>query len=548
MKIILSIFLISITTIAFGQTESVLETATKKGRNPIVITPPITVIGTTPDASPNPNISSDIKLPDLPTSNYDVSSILKNTSVKDSSKVDQNLNSIRFSLGTYYNSNLETNIINAKQNFGLSLQHNANQVGATKDWNSKRYNNNIYLWTKLKPNEKLNFENSITFQNLGTYFYGNENDAVIYLTKGNEITYDKWFYDGSLSNEEDESPFKWEANIGANQLNGSQGLSEKNLTGSLDLKIPFSEGKYGITMNSQINKSIFSNSIANIDRSITNLQPTFFYKSSVYSIYGGINYVIESQFESKSHIFPKIEFNYQLSSQHQLAAGLTGDLQFNYFGSLIKENIYLTNKLSNFQNTKNPIQVYAIFKGGESKETSAYKYQVKLKYSTFNNLPIFINGKRDSERDPLFFNVEYIGNNSTVSNFQIDAILYGKFNPEWSNTIYLKSDNYAGDIGYSNIILRPAVDITNKINYNSNKWDFGMSIAYTGGLYGFQTKENRVVKMDDIVLINLSGSYQFSPSFRAYSNFNNLLNQKYQRIINYREIGFNFNAGILYEF
>jgi hypothetical protein len=266
---------------------------------------------------------------------------------------------------------------------------------------------------------------------------------------------------------------------------------------------------------------------------------------------GGLTYINEEQLESKSHLFPKLEFNYKLNKNHQVGAGITGDVQFNTFSSLIKENIYLANNQPYFQNTVNPTQLYAIFKGGNtinSNNEGIYTYLVKFKYASLNNLPVYVNGSRSSERDPLYFYTEYLGENSSVSNFQIDATLYNKFNQQWSNTIYVKSDNYTGDITYSNIILKPSLDLSNKINYNGANWDFALSLNYTSGLYGFQTKENRVVKMDDITLLNLSGSYQFNESFRMYGNLNNILNQQYQRIINYREIGFNFNAGILYEF
>lgn len=550
MRLLISMFFISLASLAFGQTERTLEGTVKKGSGRIKITSPITSIGTTPDPSPVPFNPSEIKLPDLPTNGLDlVSSAITNTSVADTSRVIQNLNSIRFSLGTYYNSNLETNIINAKQNFGISLQHNSNQIGVTNDWNSKRFNNNAYAWTRLNPFQQITFENSITYQNLGTYFYGNEDISTINLSRGNEITYNKWFYDGNLSNDDGDGPYKWNVSFGTNQLNGLQGLTEKNLNGGLDLKIPFENiPGFEIDLSGKFYKSIFNYSTIQTDRSIIYAQPGIYYKAKNFYLSAGINYISETQFESKSRVYPKFEFNYRVTKQHQIAAGLSGDVQFNTFSSLLKENIYLANNQSNFQNTDNPLQVYAIFKGGNSKENSAYSYQVKLKYATLNNLPAFVNGKRNTERDPLYFYVEYLGKNNPVSNFQIDATLYGKFNQEWSNTIYLKSDNYSGEIGYSNIIMRPSIDLTNKINYNGANWDFGLSIAYTSGLYGFQTKENRVVKMDDITLINLTGSYQFNESFRVYSNLNNLLNQKYQRIINYREIGFNFNAGILYEF
>jgi hypothetical protein len=206
--------------------------------------------------------------------------------------------------------------------------------------------------------------------------------------------------------------------------------------------------------------------------------------------------------------------------------------------------------LSSFTNTSSPIQIYTIFKGGNSSEVeeTRYTYFVKLKYAQINNLPIFIHGVRDSERDPLVFNPEYIGQLSSVSNFQIDASFDKKFNQIWSTSLNLKTNNFSGDIQYSNILLRPLIDLTYQITYQGLNWDFSPNIGFTSGLYGYQTKSNQVVKMENISLVNLNVGYRLTRTFRMFSNWNNLFNQKYQRIINYREIGFNFNAGVLYAF
>lgn len=458
------------------------------------------------------------------------------------------LNSIKFALGNYYHTEIETNILNTNQKNGFSFTHNSFQTGATNNWYSKRYDNKLSGFANLEPFKKLNFENKFTFQNQGSYYYGNEAPETQIRNKANKFEYRTLGYEGKISNEFTSSNVEWEGQFSVNKLEGIKDLEETNSNGQINLKAYIANG-IKLAFNSSITNSQFKNVLIDLKRTIISAQPTIVYKTSNYHLEAGVSYV-NDQAATKEYFFPKIEFGYKLNDNHQLIGGFTGDVQFNNFQSLLRENIYLNDKLSSFSNTGSPIQIYAIFKGGNSSEVeeTRYTYDVKLKYSQSNNLPIFIHGDRNSERDPLVFNPEYIGQLSSVSNFQIDANFDKKFNQTWSTSLNLKSNNYSGDIQYSNILLRPLIDLNYQVMYQGLNWDFSPNIGFTSGLYGYQTKSNQVVKMENISLVNLNIGYRLTRTFRIFSNWNNLLNQKYQRIINYREIGFNFNAGVLYAF
>ena len=467
--------------------------------------------------------------------------------ILDSSRELIELNSIKFALGNFFHTQIETNIVNKNQKNGFSFAHNSFQTGATKNWYSKRYGNKLSGFANFEPFQKLNFENKFSFKNQGSYYYGNENPETLIRSKANKFDYRTLTYEGKISNEFVSNNVDWEGLFAANKLDGIQDLAETNINGQINLKANIANG-LKLAFTSSITNSQFKNALINLKRTIINMQPTVIYQTGVYRLEAGMSYV-NDQAATKQYFFPKIEFGYKLNDNHQLIAGFTGDVQFNNFQSLLRENIYLNNNLSSFTNTSSPTQIYAVFKGrNSSQEETGYTYFVKLKYAQINNLPIFIHGGRNSERDPLVFNPEYIGQQSSVSNFQIDANFDKKINQNLSTSLDLKINNFSGDIQYSNILLRPLIDLNYQITYQGINWDFSPNIGFTSGLFGYQTKTNQVVKMENISLLNLNVGYRLTRTFRMFSNLNNLLNQKYQRIINYREIGFNFNAGVLYTF
>lgn len=478
----------------------------------------------------------------------------KQIPVKDSSKITKSLNKIEFLLGSYYNTSLKSNISNASQTFTFELEHNSNQIGSTNDWNSKSFYNNVSINPKLTFFNKFEWDSEISFGNRGSYYFGYENSPPKTISSGNEIKFENWKYHGKLSNDESGNKLKWDAIFDGEKLFGLEGLNETNLTGNLNFKRDFDfESVKGLGINiknSFINSTYSITSIVN-ERSLFQSNPTLYFNVGKFALMGGVIFINEYQKIFKKYLFPSFDFRYSFSDNHHFNVGYKGEIKFNNFNDFTFENIFLSNQQAYFENTERPSKYYAILNGENSNSNdvdSKYDYTIELAYSSVRNLPVFINNKRNSERDPLNFNIEYVGKNNNVLNLLINATFNYKYKNTWGNSLNIKSDNYSGEIGYSNIIMKPSVEVTNKIDYSGRNWDLGISFAYTGGLYGFQTKENQIVRMNDIVLINLSGNYQLSNSFRFNWIFNNLLNQKYQRIINYREIGFNFNAGVLYEF
>lgn len=464
----------------------------------------------------------------------------------DTLKAQIELNSIKFALGNYFHSEIETNISNNDQKKGFSFSHNSNQIGFTNNWYSKRYGNKVSGFANFEPFNKLNFDNKISLHDQGAYFYGNEDPITDIRNKANKLEYQTFTYEGKLSNELTSELFEWEGLFTATKLNSIQNLHETNMNGQINLKA-FISNNFKVALNSSTTNTQFKFDSIDLKRTLINAQPSITYKSQNFHIEAGLTY-INDQAKSKEYFFPKIEVGYKLNNNHQFLAGFTGDVQFNNFQSLFLENLFLAPNQAQFTNTNSPVQIFTIFKGGNDAEETGFSYLVKLKYAQLNNLPIFIQGIRGSERDPLSFNTEYIGESETVNNFQVDVIFDKKLNLNWSTSLKLKTNNYSGEILYSNIILKPSIELNYQLTFQGLKWDFTPNIAYVSGLYGYQTRIKQVVKLDDIKLINLNIGYRLSRTFRLFSNLNNILNQKYQRIINYREIGFNFNAGILYTF
>ena len=82
----------------------------------------------------------------------------------------------------------------------------------------------------------------------------------------------------------------------------------------------------------------------------------------------------------------------------------------------------------------------------------------------------------------------------------------------------------------------------------SDKLEIYPTSEILGGLNGFDGKNMLYVKMDDIYLMNLKIKYKFNKRIHLSTSLNNLNNKTYQRYLNYKELGFNFNSTLEYSF
>jgi outer membrane cobalamin receptor len=68
------------------------------------------------------------------------------------------------------------------------------------------------------------------------------------------------------------------------------------------------------------------------------------------------------------------------------------------------------------------------------------------------------------------------------------------------------------------------------------------------GLYGWNHKERKSIKLEDILDLNLKVNYLITKKFNAFVSTNNLLGKNYQRYLNYQSLGLNYTVGLAYSF
>ena len=178
---------------------------------------------------------------------------------------------------------MDANIFDASQKYGLRLSHSSNQIGATDDWNSKKYITNLIVSSKTELFNNTKFINNINFQNLGTYFFGDENISTPNKNKDNEINYNKWGFGSRLYSRSND--LKWDAIILGNKLIGLQGLNELTITGKFDLKSTrIKDTGIGFELKNNLTHSLFEYNGFEKKRSLFTSQPRITYAKKLFSL------------------------------------------------------------------------------------------------------------------------------------------------------------------------------------------------------------------------------------------------------------------------
>jgi hypothetical protein len=82
----------------------------------------------------------------------------------------------------------------------------------------------------------------------------------------------------------------------------------------------------------------------------------------------------------------------------------------------------------------------------------------------------------------------------------------------------------------------------------SNKLLLSPDVYLINGLFARDVKTQKAVALDNIMDLNVKLHYQLNPNTSFHIQGNNLTGKAYQRYMNYRVQGLNFNAGFGYSF
>lgn len=390
----------------------------------------------------------------------------------------------------------------------------------------------------------LTFGGKLRYERDQRNFYG-YNQAVEVDKSTLKQVYNRFKAEGHLNNLIDvRSPLKYDGKLGLTYTSDKFNAKETNLYAGL-------KTSYSVSPESQV--------LVDIDAAYTSLEGEkthsrgFFKVRPAYSrqldklgvvLGASIAYSGDTINDSRRfNVYPALEATYQaIESKLVLFAGAGGDLQRTTLYGLSNENPFL-NQNQHIADINKGLEMY----GGVNGSIGRFvQFTGRVAHQSYRNLYVYNNG---IGADSAKFNLLYDDGVTKVFN------IFGQltFNQSEDLRIGIKAEsNRYSTASLEEAYHRPEMVATVFGTYNLyNKILFNTELYYISSSFGRIVRENgsSVLQETDSVLdLNIKADYRFSPRFSVFLMGNNLLNNQYQRLVNYPTQGISVIGGATYSF
>ncbi|WP_243472604.1 TonB-dependent receptor [Winogradskyella sp. MH6] len=266
-------------------------------------------------------------------------------------------------------------------------------------------------------------------------------------------------------------------------------------------------------------------------------------------------YLNDTEFsDNKFFIYPNIDASYRLVDEILIAyGGITGQLQQNSYYDFATENPFVSPTLF----VAPTDQLYKGFLGLKGKLSNNVSYNVKGNYYAEKNKALFKanDARGDASKDYQYgnsFGVVY-DDVTTFSvagelNIDVDRNFTLGFKGEYFN---YNMDNEAEPWNLPNVTGSIFMDLQ-----ISEQWYAGASAIYVGERKDQQDlvatllpqDPSPVITLDSYFDANAHVGYKINDQLSVFAKANNILNQDYQRYLNFPVQGIQFLAGATYQF
>lgn len=425
---------------------------------------------------------------------------------------------------------------------GIYIKHDANRKGPTNSVYSGRSENEVKIYSKTFTSKYL-LNGQISYNNLLTNFYGRKIDPVLFPNDYLNISYDRFYYSGAISNAKQDAKFDYTAVSSLNFISSSK----------LDKEWIWDSKFHGIMhLNDELSAYIDGGmilseytTINNNRRQLYKVKPSFLFKNNTFSIHAGLNVVNEKdqqRGENSTQWYPVVKLDVKATNFVHLYAGLGGDTYFYSYLQNINQNPWLDKNLE-LRNTQETTNIYAGVKGSNEKSLD---FELKFGYSEYGNLGFFTATKADTSKYQLVYAGEGV---QKVQNYQLSGQVNYQLNDRFLSVLKFDYNQYDRIGTLAKPYAKPLLNLSfiNSITFRE-RIIISPDIYYINGLYGFNPNTNSAVKMDDILDLNLKVNYLVTKKFNALVSVNNILGNQYQQFLNYRVQGLNYTVSLAYSF
>lgn len=453
---------------------------------------------------------------------------------------------------------------------GVKLDDKFSDTGLDLTYGSKQdlyrwnvdlgYQNQVYNWyglpqyfgNNLSDTDQKDLINSIdpsqTYHNF--YIGGNIATSDSFFEKA-ALKYNR-FWDATGS-EENHVIFKPSVNLGVADYFFKLNFTVDYLNAKFDQSypldfVPISESDLSgessnVILSANPNFQILKEDLTvNVGAEVTYLSVL---KNNYYGIDGGT--------DGKLFVYPKVNASYKVVGDLMIAyAGAEGGLHQNSYRELTNSNPFL----SPTQFIKPTDSQYDIYVGLKGKLTNAVSYNVRGSYLNEKDKALFIsNPYTQSITNEAYVN----GNSFSVTYDNLKTIsFFGELKADFSKNVAFGIN---GTFATYNTDLQPEawnlpeMKLSSTLDINiTKKWFAGANVFFVGERFDFQVDQSFTeIGLDKRTLdayfdANLNVGYRHNERLTAFVKANNIVNQAYEKWLNYPVQQFQLLLGASYKF
>ena len=257
------------------------------------------------------------------------------------------------------------------------------------------------------------------------------------------------------------------------------------------------------------------------------------------------------------YVYPQVTASYRMAGDYFIAyAGLEGELRQNSYYEFTQENPFLAPSVGITPTDEQ----YRLYVGAKGKLSNSIGYNTRLKYKVEDFKPLFISNPNDLSEPATKPSYAY-GNSFGVIYDRVNTIsAFGELNFDVNRKLNLRINGE-----YFIYDTDEEEEAWNLPNFKANlladyqitqKWFAGANIFIVGERQDFRdysigagTPANvEIETLTPYVDVNANLGYRFNDQLSIFARGNNLLEQNYERWVDYPVMGLQVMAGATYKF
>ncbi|MCE3281450.1 MAG: TonB-dependent receptor [Chitinophagaceae bacterium] len=385
----------------------------------------------------------------------------------------------------------------------------------------------------FNANNKTEWNANAHFDISNQFRYGFKPETLVFTKDSLKQNFSAFGARLGLRNKQAEAPIDYNPSVGIDMFNDNRNANESTLSFALPVSKRFGRiFSFGVGLYGDV--TALKTPAATYDNNLFYLTPAVQFKTPNVNVNAGFT---PSWDNSTFNLLPNFTAEAKIKEERfVIQLGWVGYYHGNTYQNLSTFNPWIAQPT--FSNNTRVKEQYAGVKGSAGNH---FTYNSKISLLNYNNVALFINDTVDGKT----FNVM---NAKTLRSVRVHGEVGYTVQEKFAFLAGVTFNQFSNLAGFDKPYGLLPLEITGSL-----RWHLLKDLSVTSDVFfwdgpQYRTKINENLKQKPGIDMNLGIELGITPKFSGWLQFNNLFNNDYQRWNQYRVLGFNVLAGVVYSF